>query len=57
MALLTKEQIDGRKPARVAFVIDNLEDAGLRWVRTVGAGPPLVFHGSRCQESIAEVAS
>jgi hypothetical protein len=57
MALLTKEQIDGRKPVQVAFVVDNLEDAALRWVRTVGAVPPLVFHGSRCQQSIVEVAS
>ena len=53
MALLTK---DRRKPAQVAFVVDNREDAALRWTRTVGAGPPLVFHG-RCQELIAEVAS
>jgi hypothetical protein len=39
MARLTKEQIEGREPVQVAFVVDNLEEAALHWVRTVGAGP------------------
>jgi hypothetical protein len=39
MASLSKEQIDGRKAVQVAFIVDNLEEAALHWVRSVGAGP------------------
>jgi hypothetical protein len=39
MALLTDEQIKGRKPVQIAFMVDDLERAALHWAETHGAGP------------------
>ncbi len=43
MALLTQEQVHGRKIVQVAFNVDNLEKAALHWAQTHGAGPFFVL--------------
>jgi hypothetical protein len=39
MALLTDEQVHGRKIVQVAFIVNDLEKAALHWAETHGAGP------------------
>jgi hypothetical protein len=43
MAHLTNEQIAGRSPVQIAFIVDNLEEAALHWAGTFGAGPFFVL--------------
>jgi catechol 2,3-dioxygenase-like lactoylglutathione lyase family enzyme len=44
MALLTGEQVHGRKIVQVAFNVDDLEKAALYWAETHGAGPFFVLN-------------
>ena len=39
MAILTPEQLNGRKIVQVAFHVNNLERAALHWACNFGAGP------------------
>jgi hypothetical protein len=39
MTLLTEEQINGRAPVQVAFIVDDLERAAQQWAKIHGAGP------------------
>ena len=43
MAILTPEQLNGRKIVQVAFHVNNLERAALHWACNFGAGPFFVY--------------
>jgi hypothetical protein len=50
MAVMTDEQLRGRKPVQIAYGVTDLEKAALHWATTVGAGPFFVHERMPVQD-------